>query len=568
MNGPSTPHPPLVRKSPVAWFAPQVLAQSAAEVVLSRVFANYADKREQQSGLSDQTYACDLESQNAFWLDYASDVGDGFDSTYFVARLLAEPELTVGGEGTRRGRVLVLGGDEVYPSASWRAYEERFKGPYRAALPDLPEDERPLLFAVPGNHDWYDGLTNFMRVFCQGSGVGGWRTQQRRSYFAIELPHKWWLWGIDTQFDAYIDAPQIEYFTKAAERAGDGHRIILATAKPSWVRATPGASPHQSWQTLAYFRERVLCKHGAELALTITGDLHHYARYVTGEGGEPKVTAGGGGACLSPTHWLPPRLELADLSGATTPYELASTWPTQDESKRLRTKILAHLNPARTFSLNWLLAALYGLLSVVLAAGVKDQAWDFTDALSGTFEKALLDAVTPSALLAAGLLGFLLWKWARFGNAPGLLGALHAGTHVAVIVVATLLVLERDPFDLADDGFWLGYVTALVLALLGAVLGRAILVAYLLVSQLLNDSWHANAVFAAQSADAGADYKHFVRFRLEPDRLTMFVIGARKTPRQWTDGDRPEPVGGMPDLLLVDRLEVPKVAAGSSRLGV
>ncbi|MFC7614164.1 hypothetical protein ACFQV2_12045 [Actinokineospora soli] len=31
--------------------------------------------------------------------------------------------------------MLVLGGDQVYPGASTRAYEDRTKGPYRAALP-------------------------------------------------------------------------------------------------------------------------------------------------------------------------------------------------------------------------------------------------------------------------------------------------------------------------------------------------------------------------------------------------------------------------------------------------
>ena len=30
--------------------------------------------------------------------------------------------------------------------------------PYAAALPELP-DPRPTVYAIPGNHDWYDGLT-------------------------------------------------------------------------------------------------------------------------------------------------------------------------------------------------------------------------------------------------------------------------------------------------------------------------------------------------------------------------------------------------------------------------
>ena len=58
-----------------------------------------------------------------------------------------------------------------------------------AALPYL-EGAPPDMYALPGNHDWYDGLTSFMRLFCQGGWVGAWRTRQRRSYFAVKLPSK------------------------------------------------------------------------------------------------------------------------------------------------------------------------------------------------------------------------------------------------------------------------------------------------------------------------------------------------------------------------------------------
>ena len=93
----------------------------------------------------------------------------------------------------------------------------------------------PHLFAIPGNHDWYDGLTSFTRLFTQRSWIGAWRTRQRRSYFALRLSDRWWLWATDIQFDTYIDGPQLEYFRKASADLKDGHRVILATAKPSWV---------------------------------------------------------------------------------------------------------------------------------------------------------------------------------------------------------------------------------------------------------------------------------------------------------------------------------------------
>jgi hypothetical protein len=108
------------------------------------------------------------------------------------ARSAARAEILA---ATRRGRVLVLGGDQVYPTATRDEYENRFSGPYEAALPWAPPGERPRMFAVPGNHDWYDGLTSYMRLFCQQRWIGGWQTRQTRSYFALKLPQRWWLLG-------------------------------------------------------------------------------------------------------------------------------------------------------------------------------------------------------------------------------------------------------------------------------------------------------------------------------------------------------------------------------------
>src|SRR4029453_5190986 len=93
-----------------------------------------------------------------------------------------------------RGRILVLGGDEVYPVASPEGYDHRLEGPRGAPLP-LTAPPPAHLYPPPGNHGWFDGLTGFMRLFGQGRWIGGWRTHQTRSYFAAQLPHRWGLWG-------------------------------------------------------------------------------------------------------------------------------------------------------------------------------------------------------------------------------------------------------------------------------------------------------------------------------------------------------------------------------------
>ena len=66
----------------------------------------------------------------------------------------------------------------------------------------------PEVFALPGNHDWYDSLVSFTRLFCSQRWFQGWRTRQRRSYFALKLPGRWWLVATDFQLGSDIDALQ------------------------------------------------------------------------------------------------------------------------------------------------------------------------------------------------------------------------------------------------------------------------------------------------------------------------------------------------------------------------
>ena len=116
--------------------------------------------------------------------------------------------------------MVVLGGDLVYPG---RAATGIGAHPFRAAgRASHPNGHDPALFAIPGNHDWYDGLTNFVRELCQGQRIGGWSMFQRRSYFAVKLMPKWWLWGIDIALDTRIDMLQQAYFLKVLRDSQPG----------------------------------------------------------------------------------------------------------------------------------------------------------------------------------------------------------------------------------------------------------------------------------------------------------------------------------------------------------
>src|SRR5436305_3282912 len=84
----------------VDWMAPGQLAQTGIKAVVSDVFGSYADKRDVMAALDpspklDATFAAAEE----LWIDYVADLGDGFDSTYTIARQLAAPRLSVEHDG-------------------------------------------------------------------------------------------------------------------------------------------------------------------------------------------------------------------------------------------------------------------------------------------------------------------------------------------------------------------------------------------------------------------------------------------------------------------------------------
>jgi hypothetical protein len=362
----------------VRWFHPFELARAGVRTVLADMFGAYADRRELQAALHPHesrpaySYLTDnpddpgSPARSAIWVDFVADIGDGFNATYSVASLLARKELTVEGPDgraikTERGAVLIMGGDEVYPAASRVEYEQRTVGPYRAAFPYEPDvSQAPHLFAIPGNHDWYDGLSAFLRQFTQGRWIGAWKTRQLRSYFVLELPHRVWVWGIDIQLHSDVDGPQLEYFDAAAASLGPGDRVILCTAEPSWVQVASGK--REGYRNLAFIESKVLAR-GAQVAAVLTGDSHHYARYAEKDCARHYITAGGGGAFLHGTHALPFEIALDGFDAAVSPRRQLSrqaTFPTPAESLAQVRHLLKFSLKNRAFALLW--ATLWVLL--------------------------------------------------------------------------------------------------------------------------------------------------------------------------------------------------------------
>ncbi|WP_411108884.1 hypothetical protein [Streptomyces sp. c-19] len=560
----------FVPQEPVRWLAPKELARTAVKVCLAAVFADYSDKREIQGALEAGLLRAPLADPDAeeIWIDFVADLGDGFEATASVASALGADRLAVDGPGSLpRGSLLVLGGDQVYPVASATAYEDRMKGPYRAALPSAPD--KPLMVALPGNHDWYDGLTAFLRMFAQESEIGGWQTRQTRSYFAVELPQRWWLVGLDSQLGSYFDDPQRRYFeTHLSPRLRPGDSVIVCSAEPTWVRS--GERP-DAFNSLHWFDRNIVRSRfdrttrereetGASIRLWLTGDKHHYARYaerlpVDGAGADdvlppdPRrrqmVTCGLGGAFLSSTHRLPKALPLPPATSRMwrkdhppTAFALAQhTYPDAAESRSLARAI------ATPWSRYWLprrnpgFAVLAGAVQMVIVL-----------IMSGAFALAEGRRHPVGALRSAGaddLLGLLCTSAALFvlpfviGCWRGLLrerrprapsGPVVAALFQTAVAAAALTVTAAIARSIPSswNGLVLLAILLVVAAVMGASLGSQLFALWVLWT---NRGLVAEWQMSGQSLD---DHKGFLRMHLARDgTLTLYPLALDGTCRNW-----------------------------------
>ena len=210
----------FTKSKPVHWLSPSMLLNTAGRVVLSDVFGAYLDKRELQSSLAGPT--CTTSARAATTEPSCGSTtsptsATGSTPTYTIAYLLAQDHLEVDGRTLPRGQFLMMGGDEVYPTPTAQRYEDKTKGPYQAALPDRAgRAGRRISTRCPATTTGTTDSPSFMRLFVKNGKdhIGGWENAQSRSYFAIQLPHSWWLFAIDTQFGAYIDDPQLDTSTR------------------------------------------------------------------------------------------------------------------------------------------------------------------------------------------------------------------------------------------------------------------------------------------------------------------------------------------------------------------
>jgi hypothetical protein len=607
----------------VRWLSPGELWRAGVKVVLSSVFASYADKREVQEALQPTPLAVPPSQSGELWLDFVADLGDGFDATCTVAGLLAaerlDPQPAPDGMTAGplpRASVLVLGGDEVYPTAAAREYDNRMKGPYRAALPDAVD--APSMFVLPGNHDWYDGLTSFLRVFAQGRSIGGWRTRQNRSYFAVQLPHRWWLVGLDTQFGSELDAPQLRYFARfLTAELQPGDSVILCCATPTWVETADDqhrdAFNSLHWFDRNYIRTRhddagAIVQTGASVRLWITGDSHHYARFAerwAGEdttpdslaqeaGAEPvlppdaqrrqMVTCGLGGAYLSATHDLPAALPLPPpnsrvLQKGEEPTRFARAdvcYPDRATSAKLARRL------ANPFSRFWLPLRNPGFgnmaagIHVVLLLALSSFLGLVTDRTPVSAVKAATVGATFTLCVRVTIIAtaVLLLPWAvrlirtfrpedirRRRKPPTPSTAVAAALLQLLVAEGVLLALVAAPLSGLGSG-WVVVLGAAVAAVVGWTLGSEAFALYALLAR------HGQAFGWQMSGQAVEDCKGFVRMHLAADgTLTLHPLVVDEVCHDWELetgdlGTRPVPAAGLPVPRL---LEAPVVIAPTPR---
>ena len=544
---PPAPPPPLTERVPtpgerarmVGWYHPPELLRTAGQVIVSSLFASNADRRVLDAVVDGtELHICDAPTTGPLWIDYVSDTGDGWNPTYAIASHLAQPTLSLPGVAipTKRGDILVFGGDEVYPTPGRKEYEQRLVAPYRTALPHSSAPH-PHVYAIPGNHDWYDSLVAFSGIFCDTvpRWFGGWLTQQRRSYFAVRLPHRWWLIGIDVQLQSDIDKSQLDYFRRVAAEMKPGDHVMLCTAEPQWIYQAK-YNRYDSTITernLDYLDSTVFREQ--RIAVWLAGDLHHYRRHATDLGDRQKITAGGGGAFLHPTHGDDHR--VADLNIDDAPSEVyrhKCSYPDVGTSRRIgwRNFAFPFYNP--TFGIAT------GVLYLLFAWAVQPRMPSFgIENLPEAVRQFGIGVVhSQTAFLWFLLIGLGFYAFTDTHNETfkKLAGPLHGFAHIVAAFTITWGASSLAAHGFAVDSLNHLMATAVLIVAGGYLTGALIMGLYLFVALNICGRQGEEA-FSALKCE---DYKSWLRMSITPGTtpgsggdLTIYPIRIERVPKAW-----------------------------------
>jgi hypothetical protein len=249
------------------------------------------------------------------------DPGEGDDSQYHVLRPAFSQ--AAGTDFT------YICSDVIYPAGDVNDYYDKFFWPYQ----NLPGP----IYAIPGNHDWYDGLHGFMAHFCDADPDlrppatmrrgrvrelllrATWRrpsepeqdlieemqklrkerSDQPAPYFMIDGPVC--LVGIDTGIRGRLDEEQGEWLRRVSRLPKPK---LLLSGKPLVVDAEIKTIPIGGGGTVNEIVEDPENRYVA----VIGGDIHNYQRYPVrlADGRTIQhIVSGAAGAYTKATHKIP-----------------------------------------------------------------------------------------------------------------------------------------------------------------------------------------------------------------------------------------------------------------------
>jgi hypothetical protein len=476
------------------------------------------------------------------YVDFVADTGDDVSVSRAVARLvfapyeLPDPDRPGQFLTAPRGDVLFFGGDTAYPVATAQEILNRVVVPWNQVLADLPDDGRTrVLLGIPGNHDWYDGLDGFARMFrrrSDGAGararlvpeashllvqsarwarefvrggavdkpealvLAGYTPVQSASHFLLRLAPDLDLLAADRQLTS-IDTRQRQ-FLGAADHPRPGAATLVVLPDPVHLFGDPS---HTGVPMIEHLRIDA----AARETFVLTGDLHHYERAQRGEA--LHVIAGGGGAFLHPARIAP---------GGLRPIV---AWPTVAQSRRLLRGVPWKLARGRS---GWLP---HFCLLAIYAPGIL-----FGGRLLARVSVNVWAAVVTTVVLGV-VFSLLGWSQRRKSVLPLAFGA--ATVAAAIPLAASRLVrwvlpqVEHHALSLAVSGVTLAVAVFAGTLVFGALLTLLTLFGY----------EHMQALTALDHPG----FKHFVRLRVRADGrgIDAWCIGA-------TDPLRP---GAEPELV-------------------
>jgi hypothetical protein len=319
---------------------------------------------------------------------------------------------------------------------------------------------------------------------------------------------------------------------------------------------------------LVFLREEVFAKAGVQVKVYLTGDLHHYRRHeetpesAAGDVPVQKITAGGGGAFLHPTHEEDVSLlreEAVTEDARARAYQVKATYPDMKRSARLAWGNL--LFPIRNPGFGVVPATIYMMT-----------AWLVGAAAGGATPYTVRGAVRLTVSAFEGHPGLTLWMlttlagFLAFTDTHSRIYRVLGGLSHFSVHMAALFLLGWGARDIATR--WLGLDGALRAGLAGAgifaggwVVGSFIVGLYLLVSVNVFGR-HSEEAFSGLRVQ---DYKHFLRLHVDRHgALTIWPIKIERVPRRWRDRTPADPTSSrvVPDEPLTPELIEPPIRVG------